>query len=194
MSLPTLDAFKTEQAKRYTILEGSLIDDQAKYISEFLVQHPDVKRIMEIGFNGGYGSACFLAARSDITVVSLDIGRWDYVKDAKKLIDEYYPGRHTLVIGDSTQTLPKYQIGQGEPFDLVFIDGGHHTPVPQLDIKNSLPLLRPNGFILMDDYCTMHGSNGVIAAWDECVRDGRVKQVYVTQKDAERGWALGTKN
>lgn len=186
----SLQEFIDEQQKRYTILEGSLIPEQASFLSRFLKDHPDVKRVMEIGFNGGYGSACFLGARPDIQVVSFDIGRWGYVEDAKKLIDEFFPGRHTLVLGDSTQSVPIYS--PDEPFDMVFIDGGHFTPVPQLDIQNSLPLLRDGGFILMDDYCIKHGGCGVIQAWDDAVRRGLVHQISVATLGEDRGWALGS--
>ena len=74
---------------------------------------------MEIGFNAGHSSELFLKYTS-AHVTSFDLGEHPYVSHAKEYIDAY-PGRHSLIIGDSTVTVPKC-IGK---YDIIFIDGGH---------------------------------------------------------------------
>ncbi len=60
--------------------------------------------------------------------MSFDIGSHSYVKRAKKLIDEMFPLRHTLILGDSTKTLPEYcKQKENMLFDAAFIDGGHES-------------------------------------------------------------------
>ena len=84
--------------------------------------------------------------------ISIDIGAHPYVLTAKTWIDKEWPGRHTLVIGDSTTALPKLMklVPSLSP-DLIFIDGGHDAPVPEMDIHNCLQLARPDTWIVVDD-------------------------------------------
>jgi predicted O-methyltransferase YrrM len=184
----SFETFQLKQSERYRILEGSVNHAQCVYITRFLQEHPEVKRVLEIGFNGGLSSA-----RSDIEVTSLDIGHWDYVHKAKALIDEIFPGRHHLVLGDSTVTLPALLPSIDGTMDMVFVDGGHVHPVPEIDLRHSLRAVRPQGWILMDDYCLSHGTRGVIQAWDAAVNDGRLTEIEVHQ-DQDRGWALGRRS
>lgn len=186
--MASFQEFVAKQRQSYAIIEGSVGDAQVAYIQN-LISKNDVKRVLEIGFNGGLSSAAFLSARPDVTVVSFDLGVWDYVLSAKRLIDATFPGRHTLVIGDSTRTVPEFQ---GE-FDLAFIDGGHTAPVPALDIANSLRLLKPGGLVLVDDYCAQYGSDGVIAAYDHAVESGAIKTIDGPHAHQDRGWVLARK-
>jgi len=40
----------------------------------------------------------------------------------------------------------------GRRFDLVFVDGSHHSADAQADAAGSWPLLRPGGVVIFDDY------------------------------------------
>lgn len=186
--------FKALQEKKYKIREGSVSNDEATYITKFIKQHPNIKKIMEIGFNGGLSCASMLAASDDVYIVSFDIGKWDCVLKAKELIAKEFPNRHQLVIGDSTITIPKYDNSQYETFDFIFLDGGHQKPVPQLDIENSLKFLKKGGYVFMDDYCHTYGSEGVIEAYDEAVAKGWIKTFegpFVGE--GKRGWIVAQK-
>jgi len=186
-----MNDFITKQRTRYNIIEGSIGLEQIDFIQTFCRAHPDVRRVFEIGFNGGLSSAAFLSARPDIEVVSFDLGAWPYVADAKKLIDELFPGRHTLILGDSTVTVPQFDAVATEPFDLGFVDGGHTTPVPDLDIANCLPLLRAHdGFVIVDDYCETYGSDGVIRAYDAAVERGDLRTFAGPFSSGDRGWIV----
>ena len=81
---------------------------------------------IEIGFSAGHSSETLLKNNPGLFLVSFDIGTLDYVKIAKKYIDKEYPGRHELIIGDSTVKVPEYiNNNKGKTFDLIFIDGNH---------------------------------------------------------------------
>ena len=189
-----MDPFLKLQRSRYSITEGSIGPEHIDFIHAFC-SRPNVRRVLEIGFNGGISSAAFLSARPDIEVVSFDLGAWPYVADAKRLVDELFPGRHTLILGDSTVTVPEYNTDNAEPFDLAFVDGGHTTPVPDLDIANCLPLLRAHdGFVIVDDYCEAYGSEGVIRAYDAAVERGDLRTVAGPYSaSGGRGWIVAKK-
>lgn len=169
-------------------------DEQVAYVTDLLRRHPDIRTILEIGFNGGLSAAAMLEARDDTTVVSFDIGRWEYVRDAKALVDEKFPGRHTLVVGDSVDTVPRFDPARKGTFDLAFIDGGHEAPVPAADIRNTLEFLKPGALVLVDDYCAAYGRHGVIDAYDDAVAQGWYETVEGPFEGTERrGWIVARK-
>jgi predicted O-methyltransferase YrrM len=184
-------------------IEGYLSREQAGWFTEILGANPEVTRVIEIGFNAGDSSCVFLGARDDITVVSFDLGRHGYVTRAKQYIDQVFPGRHTLVLGDSRQTVPGYLARHpGAKFDLAFIDGGHDYDVASADVSNVLPVVRPEGLVVMDDLEPWKTwGSGPVRAWAEAVQRGAVKEIALLQegrvvtavrrKVVTSAWALG---
>jgi predicted O-methyltransferase YrrM len=63
--------------------------------------------VAEIGFNAGLSSHAFLNAGA--RVISFDLGDGGCTKPAKKLIDKKFPARHTLIYGDSRETVPEFK-------------------------------------------------------------------------------------
>lgn len=118
-----------------------------------LVQSPDTKRVMEIGFNAGHSAVTFLSANPRIHLVSFDLGDHEYVKHAKAYIDKAFPGRHSLHLGSSIDTVPEYtKSHEGDPkFDVIFIDGGHLYPIARRDIKNCRELAHSKTTVIIDD-------------------------------------------
>jgi hypothetical protein len=124
------------------------------------------------------------------------------VSAAKTFIDRKFPGRHELVVGDSTVTVPRYQAAHPDThFDLAFVDGGHDYEVASADLHNCWNLAR-GAFVIMDDLLgwTTWGA-GPVRAWAEAcstglvnalqlVQDGRSVEA-VCQKAATAAWALG---
>ena len=186
---PRQAVFAARAAETYHIVEGSVNDGQIAFLTEF-VRTRRISSVLEIGFNGGLSAATFLGARQQLRMVSVDLGAWEYVARAKELVDARFPDRHVLHIGDSTQIVPT--LPRDALVDLAFVDGGHEDPVPLADLENVLPLVRDGGWVIMDDYCPAYGSKGVIAAWDDVVRRGLVRQVGVFAS-GDRGWAVGVK-
>jgi predicted O-methyltransferase YrrM len=163
---------------------------------------PGIRRVVEIGFNAGFSSHAFLSARDDVVVTSFDLGEHGYGSRAKAQIDDDFPGRHTLIVGDSLTTVPDFADAHpGETFDLVFIDGGHSYDVAAADIRNMRRLSDPDTVVVIDDLLPHRPwGEGVIRAWDEAIATGLVAQttlfadgleVDAVGPDAARAWAVG---
>jgi predicted O-methyltransferase YrrM len=168
--------------------EGGSCEKQGDFFITFIQDRREIKQVFEIGFNGGLSSAFFLAARGDVHVVSIDIGDHDYVLKAKKWIDKMWPGRHTLIIGDSTRALPHFmeQFPSYKP-DLIFMDGGHSGDVPKKDLANCMKLARPDTWIAIDDVCPWMGD--ILAALDEQMRAKRLV-VFEHEKFDIHSWVV----
>jgi FkbM family methyltransferase len=161
-----LDGLATAIAE-YNIIEGGSfqLTHQVARLRD-LVGKCAPNSIMEIGFNTGHSALLFLAITPPTTkVVSFDLGEYAHVFAAKRYIDAVFPGRHTLVTGDSTTTIPNYEKhvehrmknGETAPplrFDFIFIDGGHQNDTPLKDIMNSHRLVSgANTIVAVDDIC-----------------------------------------
>lgn len=164
-----------EYSNRYVMEEGFMNDDQQKFMIEFIGNKKEIKKILEIGFNGGHGTCALLSARDDVHVTSVDLGEHSYVDKANELIEECFPGRHILIKGNSTEVLPMLN----ENFDCVFVDGGHEDPVPYIDIVNSHKLLNDDGILMVDDYCQSYGRWGVIDGYNRAIRENLYSHIDV---------------
>jgi predicted O-methyltransferase YrrM len=167
-----------------------------------LAARPGVNNIGEIGFNAGVSSDGFLRANARAKVISFDIGEHSHVAVAKGFIDEEFPGRHELVLGDSTATLPRFARERpGFRFDLIFIDGGHEYRTAAADIKHGSRLSTGRTVVVVDDLLPWLAYGvGPACAWYEAVVTGFVRQdalvkdgevVSRIEPPAERAWAVG---
>lgn len=132
-------------------LEGNI--DNVKAQQEKLIElSKNVKTAMEIGFNAGHSAELFLKNNPDLTLISFDIGEHDYVLTGKRYIDKMFPGRHTLIIGDSTMSIPKFiKDNPHAKFDLLFIDGCHEYEIAKTDLENCKHLAHKDSIFIMDD-------------------------------------------
>jgi predicted O-methyltransferase YrrM len=164
-------------------VEGFLGREQGAWFARLLADNTAITRIAEIGFNAGHSSCLFLGAREDVTVVSFDLGLHGYVTRAKQYVDQTFPGRHTLVLGDSRDTLPRYRADHPDTlFDLAFVDGGHDYDVARADLAHILPMIRPSGLIVMDDVTPWKTyGHGPDRAWSEAKRQGAVTELELLQ-------------
>jgi len=149
-------------------------------------------RAMEIGFNAGHSADLFLASNEKLEMVSFDIGRHNYINAGKKCIDETYPGRHTLILGDSLNTVPAHN----KKYDLIFIDGCHEFPTVKNDILNCRKLAHEETIIILDDTITKYGcmrnhNNGPTLAWKGAVEWNIVKQHASVDFREGRGMSWG---
>lgn len=168
-------------------------------LHELVLGLPIGARILEIGFNAGHSSWTMLASRADVSVVSLDSCVHPYVRPAKIAIDTAFPRRHTLIVGDSTETLPRIW-GQ---FDLYLIDGGHDLRCVTADIANCLALARKECDLICVDDVTLDVPEAELrkwcihptAVWRQNIREGLIRQVVHRDLTAlgrsGRGWAVG---
>lgn len=169
-------------------VEGFILEDQARQIQQFLMNNPQIKVIAESGFNAGMSSAVMLNTRPDITVYSFDDIAHEYTPIQKNVIDSAFPNRHTLIAGNTLNSLPRMLDLIKEPlFDFVFVDGGHTAPVPESDIRNFLQLLKPGHCMCVDDYNKKCGYLGVVDAVDKVIQEKLVEVVELFET-YDRTW------
>lgn len=179
-------------------IEGYTTDEQRVQIASLIREYiPEVKRIMEIGFNAGHSADAFLKYNEDVKLVSFDIGTHNYVRNGKEYIDEHYPERHTLIIGDSTRTVPQYE--SSEKFDIIFIDGGHDYPVAKADIDNCARLAHEKTLVIVDDIVSRSDwvqwyNRGPNRAWKEAIESGLIRQLGSVDISHGRGMTWGHYN
>jgi predicted O-methyltransferase YrrM len=172
-------------------IEGGSQIEQCRYFMDLLISRPQIKIVLEIGFNSGVSAAYFLSSRDDVIVISVDIGEHKYVHDCKRLINEQFPGRHTLLIGDSKKIIPELiKLGQIFP-DLIFIDGDHIAPTPLIDARNCLALARKDTILVMDDTNLINGWAGVLQAMCELIQNKEIDTSRVSCEQFGRSaWTL----
>jgi len=170
--------------------EGSVNEQQIGWFMDWL-NKPDgapVHTILEIGFNGGLSAATFLAARPNTRVVSVDLGAHEYVLKAKTWLDNLFPGRHQLIIGDSKNVLPVWELYfKDGKFDMIFVDGGHDYFTVKLDLENAHKLARPNTWVILDD--VSESEPEVVRALQEQLKD-RKWAVLGQYKCEGRSWVV----
>ncbi|HEX4722035.1 MAG TPA: class I SAM-dependent methyltransferase [Pseudonocardiaceae bacterium] len=180
--------------------EGGASVEEALYLRN-ITRVTEARAVVEIGFNVGFSAIAFLESGPDVTVVSFELDRRHGVELAKDFVDERYPGRHELVIGNSVRTVPAFvdSDGRAGTFDIAFVDGGHEYEVASSDIQNACRLVRPGGIVVVDDLTPWHvWGAGPSLAWQEAIDDGLIeplesfvdgKIVDTIVEPGDRAWA-----
>ena len=143
--------------------------------------------VMEIGFNAGHSSEIFLQNNKNLHVTSFDLGGHAYIPSAKEYIDATYPNRHTLILGNSTVSVPEYiQKNPETKFDFIFIDGGHDYETAKADLQNCFHLSHQNTIVALDDTMFHKGweqpyTIGPTKAWTEHLNEKKI--VEIARKD-----------
>ncbi|GAA2048235.1 O-methyltransferase [Williamsia deligens] len=201
MGFERLEQIVDEARANGWYVEGSANAAQLESLRQ-LAEDDRIRSVVEIGFNVGFSSHAFLSADPQTQVTSFDLGDHEYVSSAKACIDDEFPGRHTLITGDSRETVPQYADDHpGQTFDLIFIDGGHTHEVALADIQNMRRLAGPETVLVFDDVLPHKPwGEGPIRAWQDVIADGTVVetglfadgvQVDAVGPDAARAWVVG---
>jgi predicted O-methyltransferase YrrM len=167
-----------------------------------LASLPGIRVIGETGFNAGFSSCTFLQAHPDSLVYSFDLAEFEYTGPAKQHIDENFPGRHTLIVGDSRRTIPEFHRRNPQlKFDLIFIDGGHSYEIARADVRNMRALATRDTILVIDDITPWKPTGvGPTRVWLEALEEGSVSQselikegepVTTIEPPGNRLWAVG---
>jgi predicted O-methyltransferase YrrM len=155
----------------------------------------NAKNILEIGFNAGHSSEIFLE-NSSANVYSFDVGYHDYVLLGKRNLDSRFPGRHTLIIGDSGITVPAFANYSHIKFDVLFIDGNHEYNAALGDLMNCVNVAAPDAFVLLDDVVLSEENKrdwtiGPTNAWTHMVTNNKIRHGVYREYFAGRGMVIG---
>jgi predicted O-methyltransferase YrrM len=123
-------------------------DPVGRLLASLAASAPEGGRIMEIGTGVGVGTAWIttgLGRRNDVEVMSLEINR--QLSDAARSWP--WPGNVRVVNADAFDVIKAC-----DKFDLVFADA---VPYKYDCIEDTINLLRPGGFLLVDDLKTKMG-------------------------------------
>ncbi|MEK9195867.1 MAG: class I SAM-dependent methyltransferase [Patescibacteria group bacterium] len=170
--------------------EGFYSAEQSKLLQQFVLDHPNITKIAEMGFNSGHTANTFLGAREDVEVTSFSHRKRRNSKEAQLFINENYPHRHTMVKGNSLFTVPKY-FGSDEKFDLIYIDRGHQKNIAYADMYNGAKIASPECFVIMDDVpSTRFWIPGQEEAWTQFSDAGNIVELDRVES-GNRRWVIG---
>lgn len=157
------------------------VPDQCSRLQE-LIANPGVALAMEIGFNAGHSADLFLSANKFMKLISFELGEHDYVLKGKNYIDNTYPFRHRLILGDSGASVPLFaQENFNVKFDFLFIDGDHSYEAAKSDLFHCRKLAHERSLVIMDD-TRLEGevqsyNVGPTQSWREFVKNGLIKEL-----------------
>jgi len=164
-------------------LEGHMGVDRGKgELLRMVVKSKQPVCVAQTGLCSGHSASCILDACKQATLISFEIKQNDLSKCACSYISEQFPGRHSVVYGNSQETLPKFiadRLPLERYFDLTFIDGGHSYKCAKSDLVHFRKCSRPRGVVVMDDVSETDvraWTVGPTKAWKEAVKAGIVEQ------------------
>ena len=141
-------------------LEGNIysLHTHTEYYNYFLSKQRNIyscgknlkqnSEILEIGFNSGFSALLLLlSSHPSVKITCVDINCHSYTIPCFNIIKELFQDRIEILLGSSVDILPKLT----KKYDLIHIDGCHFTEIAEIDIKNSLSLIKNNGIMIMDD-------------------------------------------
>ena len=137
----------------------------------------DLVRVLEVGFNRGVGARGLLGCGEYVAVTSFDLRVHGYEflwwTQARKM----YPGRISVVLGPSQQTLAAFAWHNPRTrFHFIFVDGAHSEAAAYLDLRHSSAMAAPGAWVVVDDVTPwVHWGRGPAAALARAVEEGWLK-------------------
>jgi len=134
--------------------EGYMSAQIKEQFIQLLAAYPEIETIAEIGLNGGHSAEALMSSCPGFKrFVSFDLNSHRYTQPAVEYLRHKYRERFTFIAGDSQQTVPAFSKAHPQAtFDLIYIDGGHHTSCALNDLRNCRRLAHSRTHLWIDDY------------------------------------------
>jgi predicted O-methyltransferase YrrM len=131
--------------------------NEADFILEYI---PKGGTLLEIGTYHGFTIAYMALERPDVQFTSIDpfpSARVNKATDQypignKKIWMQNHRKNNHLVVCDLEKYCEMFTAEALPKFDVVFVDGNHYYDYVLEDLKNSIRVVKPNGFIAVHDY------------------------------------------
>ncbi len=131
-----------------------------------------MKTVCELGFNHGFSAIMWLASNPSLRVYSFDLMRYSGSYAALEFVQNNFPGRLTLIRGDSKHSIADFASAHGDlTCDIIFVDGLHTFVGALTDMKSFSQLAHAQTVLLIDDLGSAK-FNGVEQAWSHAITDG----------------------
>ena len=137
-----------------------LFPDEVPELKRLAQMLPPNPVVVNFGAGNGTSAFCFLEARNDLALVTIDIQKeaspFGCLAAEKEHLQEagYWQTRQiehihasSAEVGQDWQT-----IMNRDKVDLVFVDGGHNAGQPKRDILAWLPNIKAGGIMVIHDY------------------------------------------
>lgn len=139
----------------------------------YLAKITKVERYMEIGVRRGFSMALVAGRRPHANMVGFDMWIADYagapnpgVEFVRSELEKVgFRGVAEFIDGDSAKTVPDHH--PAVLYQLILVDGDHSTDGVYRDVTNSLRLLAPGGYLVLDDL----QDDAVMEAWERVLAD-----------------------
>jgi hypothetical protein len=116
-------------------------------LSMFAMAH---NNIVEVGFNAGFSALVMLTANPTLKLTSVDICTHKYTEPCFDYLASVFPGRITLVKGNSTEVLADV-LQNDKALTGYIIDGGHGLAVAETDLQNVIQYANSKAVLCFDD-------------------------------------------
>jgi predicted O-methyltransferase YrrM len=171
----------------FNSFEGHCQDIPKQVFDLIRLTKSPVTKVMEIGFGAGHSAEIFLRHNPKVTLTSFDIGKHSYVLHGKQYIDKQYPNRHTLVLGDSMNTLPEFiAANPTERFDLILLDASHDMDSVRSYMEQIQYLSTKDTIVIMDD--VYWPASATTKIWNEYVEKSKI--IEMDRKTYQVGRAM----
>ena len=142
-----------------------------------------VVNVCEIGFNAGHSAIAWLTGSNRTLLYSFDLGNHYYARPMAEYIVSLFPGRISVILGDSKVTVPKFSSENKERIscDVIVIDGDHSFDGALADLRNMRSLANSkNNIVILDDYPNTYPDmvKSVGPAWIQARQESFVGNVF----------------